>query len=212
MGWESLGQWGEDAIVRMVALERITAAVRSGGTELAAIWVADIGAFARATGRSWAVASANCGRALLADGDEVAEAFIAALSVTGPGLRPYDRARSQLAYGGHLRRSQHRSEARPQLKSALTEFEQLGAGPFIARAANELRASGETARKRDPSTALALTPMELRTAQFAVQSISNRDIAAQLWISPRTVAFHLRNVFTKTGISSRGELGRLRLQ
>ncbi len=85
-------------------------------------------------------------------------------------------------------------------------FEDLNAAPMVARASNELRATGETARKRDPSTALSLTPMELQTAQLAGQGLSNKDIAAQLWISPRTVAFHLRNVFTKTGISSRAEL------
>jgi DNA-binding CsgD family transcriptional regulator len=97
------------------------------------------------------------------------------------------------------------------LRAALSEFEELRAEPYITRAANELRASGETARKRDPSTAAALTPMELQTAQLAAQGLSNKDVAAQLWISPRTVAFHLRNVFTKTGITSRGELGRLDL-
>ena len=118
---------------------------------------------------------------------------------------------TDLAFGEHLRRAQHRTEARPYLRSALHEFEQLGGEPFVARAANELRASGETARKRDPSTALALTPMELQTARLAARNMSNKDIATQLWISPRTVAFHLRNVFTKTGISSRGELGRLGL-
>jgi DNA-binding CsgD family transcriptional regulator/tetratricopeptide (TPR) repeat protein len=200
------------AITRMVSVERITAAIRSGERQLAATWVADVDKFAQATGWSWATAAANHCRALLADGDEAVEWFSAALAIAGPGLRPYDRARAQLAYGEHLRRSQHRTEARAHLKSAMAEFEQLGAEPFIARAANELRASGETARKRDPSTALTLTPMELQTAQLAAQIMSNKDIAAQLWISPRTVAFHLRNVFTKTGISSRGELGRLRLE
>lgn len=199
------------AITRMVAVERITAAVRAGERELAATWVAEISTFAQATCWPWALAAANHGRALLSDGDDAADTFLTALAVTGPGLRPYDRARTNLAYGELMRRAQHRTEARPHLRSALTEFEQLGAEPFIARAANELRASGATARKRDPSTALALTPMELQTAQLAAQSMSNKDIATQLWISPRTVAFHLRNVFTKTGISSRGELGRLGL-
>ena len=75
----------------------------------------------------------------------------------------------------------------------------------------ELRASGETARARDPSTVLTLTPMELRVAQLVSQGLSNKDVAAQCWISPRTVAFHLRNCFTKTGVTSRGELAQLDL-
>ncbi|HEX7715694.1 MAG TPA: helix-turn-helix transcriptional regulator [Marmoricola sp.] len=192
-------------------MERVTAAVRAGEVELAATWLGGMVTFAQVTGWPWAVAAANHGRALLADGDAAGALFLASLALTGPGLRPYDRARTDLAFGEHLRRAQHRTEARPYLRSALHEFEQLGGEPFVARAANELRASGETARKRDPSTALALTPMELQTARLAARNMSNKDIATQLWISPRTVAFHLRNVFTKTGISSRGELGRLGL-
>lgn len=199
------------AITRMVAVERISAAVRAGERELATTWLDEIAAFAQATRWPWAVAGENLGRALLADDDAASSFFRTALGVKGPGLRPFDRARADLAYGEHLRRSQRRTEARPHLRAALNEFETLGAEPFVARAASELRASGETARKRDPSTAVALTPMELQTAQLAAQVMSNKDIAAQLWISPRTVAFHLRNVFTKTGISSRGELGRLDL-
>ena len=74
-------------------------------------------------------------------------------------------------------------------------FEDLGAAPFATRAAQELRASGETARKRDPSTLVDLTPMEAQVARLVVQGLSNKDVAAQLWISPRTVAFHLRGAF-----------------
>ena len=90
-------------------------------------------------------------------------------------------------------------------------FEELSAEPLAARARTELRASGETARKRDPSTRTALTPMEVQVARLVVRGLSNKDVAAQLWISPRTVAFHLRGVFAKHGITSRGELGQLQL-
>ncbi len=83
--------------------------------------------------------------------------------------------------------------------------------PLAERAGQELRASGETARKRDPSTLLTLTPMELKVAQLVASGLSNKDVAAQCWVSPRTVAFHLRNVFAKAGITSRGELARLDL-
>jgi hypothetical protein len=92
--------------------------------------------------------------------------YRAALAPGVEGSRPYDRARTHLAYGELLRRSQHRTQARPHLRAALATFEDLRAEPFIARATTELRASGETARKRNPSTALTLTPMERQTAQL----------------------------------------------
>ena len=126
-------------------------------------------------------------------------------------MRPYDRARTQLAYGELLRRSQRRIDARPHLRLALEIFEDLHAEPLIARATQELRASGETARKRDPSTLVKLTPTELQVARLVSQGMSNKEVAAQCWISPRTVAFHLRNCFIKTGVTSRGELAQLEL-
>ena len=92
---------------------------------------------------------------------------------------------------------------------ALETFGDLAAEPLAERAAAELRASGETARKRDPSTLVQLTPTELRIAQLVSQGMSNKDVAELCWISPRTVAFHLRNVFTKTGVTSRGQLAHL---
>ena len=90
-------------------------------------------------------------------------------------------------------------------------FEDLRLPALAERANQELRASGETARRRDPSTLVALTPTELKIAQLVSAGMSNKDVAAQCWISPRTVAFHLRNVFTKAGITSRGELAQLDL-
>ena len=144
-------------------------------------------------------------------------AFGSALSATDPALakeefqaslvhhaqsdRPYDRARVQLAYGEVLRRNQQRVEARRHLRAALETFADLRATPLVDRASEELRASGETARKRDPSTLVDLTPMELKVAGLVSQGLSNKDVAAQCWISPRTVAFHLRNVFAKTGVT-----------
>ena len=125
--------------------------------------------------------------------------------------RPYDLARTQLAYGEFLRRTNRRVDARPHLRGALERFTDLGAAPLVDRATQELRASGETARKRDPSTLLDLTPMERKVAQLVSTGLSNKDVAAQCWVSPRTVAFHLRNVFTKVGVSSRTELAQLDL-
>ena len=116
-----------------------------------------------------------------------------------------------MAFGEHLRRSRRRVDAREHLRSALETFEDLGATRWAERARQELRASGETARKRDPSTSAALTAQEQHVATLVRQGLNNRDAAAQLFVSPRTVDFHLRNVFTKLGVSSRAELAALEL-
>ena len=197
------------AIRRMAALDRIDAAVRVADREQAAAWVEQLASFATATGWPWALAAVDHGRALLAEVADAPALFDSALHARGG--RPYDRARTHLAYGELLRRSQRRVDARPHLRLALEIFEDLHAEPLIARATQELRASGETARKRDPSTLITLTPMELQVTQLVSQGMSNKEVAAHCWISPRTVAFHLRNCFAKTGVASRGELAQLEL-
>ena len=154
---------------------------------------------------------AALGLAWLAAPAQAPDLFERALAHEAGGDRPYDRARTHLAYGEFLRRSQHRVDARTQLRQALDIFEELHADPLATRAAGELRASGSTARKRDPSTLTKLTPMELQVAQLVTDGMSNKEVAAQCWVSPRTVEFQLRNLFTKTGVSSRGELARLAL-
>jgi DNA-binding CsgD family transcriptional regulator len=181
-------------------------------------WVEDLEPFAAATGWRWASAVVDYGRALVSDPngfDGTSEArgrFESALAAHGDGDgRPYDAARTELAYGELLRRTQRRVESRPHLRSAVEAFADLGAEPLSARAADALRASGESARNRNPSTLVDLTPMERKVATLVSGGLSNKDVAAQCWISPRTVAFHLRNVFTKTGVTSRGELAQLPL-
>jgi DNA-binding CsgD family transcriptional regulator len=197
---------------RLAAVDRIDAAVRAGDREQASTWVAELAPFADGTGWPWALAAVEHGRALLAGPADAPALFDSALAHHAePGARPYDRARTHLAYGELLRRAQHRVDARTHLRAALEIFEDLRAEPLAARAAQELRASGETARKRDPSTQLVLTPMERQVASLVGQGMSNKDVAAQCWVSPRTVAFHLRNIFTKAGVTSRGELARLEL-
>src|SRR5262249_4401563 len=120
--------------------------------------------------------------------------------------RPFDCARSQLLYGEFLRRERRRTDAREQLRAALEIFEQLRAETWAERARVELRATGETARKRDPSTIGDLTPQELQIARLVGEGNSNKEVAAQLFLSPRTVEYHLRKVFVKLGITSRAEL------
>ena len=100
-------------------------------------------------------------------------------------------------------------ESREHLRAAFAGFEALGAEPWAERAAAELRASGETARKRDPSTIDQLTPQELQIVRFVAEGLSNKEVAAQLYLSPRTIDYHLRNVFAKLGITSRTQLAHL---
>jgi DNA-binding NarL/FixJ family response regulator len=123
---------------------------------------------------------------------------------------PFWRARIELSYGEHLRRSRQRSRARNHLRSAWETFDSLGITPWAERAQAELRASGETARKRTIDTIYHLTPQELQIAELVRDGASNPDIAAQLFLSRRTVEYHLRKVYMKLGISARGELAQLR--
>ena len=125
--------------------------------------------------------------------------------------RPFDKARTQLAYGELLRRSGRRVEARELIRASLHTFEDLSAGPWTDRATRELRASGESARKRDASTVLDLTPQELQVVRLVRQGLSNRDVAARLFVSPRTVEYHLSHAYQKLGVRSRGELATLAL-
>jgi DNA-binding CsgD family transcriptional regulator len=205
-----LGALRVPALQRMAIVDRMEAAVRADARDQARAWVTELTTFAENTNHAWALADVHLGRALTAeDPAEALESFEGALGHFAQASRPFDLARTRLAYGELLRRSGRRVDARGHLRSALETFIDLGASPLITRTTQELRASGETARRRDPSTLLDLTPMERKVAQLVGTGMSNKDVAAQCWVSPRTVAFHLRNVFTKLGISSRTELARL---
>ena len=162
--------------------------------------------------KDWATAFPNRARlALVArclalvDGAAADRHFEQALELAD-ALSPFDSARSELLYGEWLRRHRRRVDARPHLRAALAAFQQLGVAPWEERARSELRASGETARKRDPASRDRLTPQELQIARLVAGGMSNPDVAAQLFLSPRTIDYHLRKVFTKLGVSSRGEL------
>jgi DNA-binding CsgD family transcriptional regulator len=119
---------------------------------------------------------------------------------------PFERARTELCFGERLRRARRRREARGHLRSAGATFERLAAEPWAARAATELRATGETVRRRDPTADEELTPQELQIAIHAAEGKSNREIGAALFLSPRTVEFHLTRVYRKLNIHSRAEL------
>ena len=198
-------------VARMATADLVDTAVRAGEPALALGWVDDLVGYAEGTRRPWALATVAYGRAMTAREVDRESLFQDALAQFDVARRPLDAARVQLSYGEWLRRGQRRVDARRHLRRALETFEDLRLPVLSERANQELRASGETARKRDPSTLVALTPTELKIAQLVSAGMSNKDVAAQCWISPRTVAFHLRNVFTKAGITSRGELAQLDL-
>jgi DNA-binding CsgD family transcriptional regulator len=161
--------------------------------------------------RTWTQVVARRSRALISQGEEAERHYQAALGVDGIGELPFEVARTELLYGEWLRRARRRADARPHLRTALELFERLGAVPWAGRARAELRASGETARKRDPGTSEQLTPQERQVARLAAQGSSNRKIADQLFLSWHTVGYHLHKVYAKLGITSRAELQKLDL-
>jgi DNA-binding NarL/FixJ family response regulator len=126
--------------------------------------------------------------------------------------RPFDRPRVHLAYGEHLRRNGRRMEAREQLRAALDGFDEIGAQHWAERTRRELQATGETARRRTPDAITQLTPQELQIARLVAEGLTNKEVAAQLFLSPRTIDAHLRAVFAKLGITSRRELPALGLR
>jgi len=198
-------------VKNMSALDRIEAAARAGRADQVGEWADELATLADLTGAPWAMASAAHARALLAVGPEAQALFERALDAHSRSPRRADRARTELAFGEFLRRARRRVDAREHLRAALETFEDLGAARWATRARHELRASGETSRKRDSGTAVDLTPQERHVAELVRQGLSSRDAAAQLFLSPRTIDFHLRNVFTKLGVSSRAELAALDL-
>jgi len=142
--------------------------------------------------------------------DDGSPHFERALELHGDS-RPFERARTELCYGEALRRARRRVDARGPLREALDLFEGMSAEPWAARAERELRATGETSRRRDPSTADQLTPQEFAICRLVAEGLTNREIGARLFLSARTVEYHLYKVFPKLGIASRVELARLEL-
>ena len=194
------------------ALDRVEAAIRAGDREAARAFLDAFEPWAESSGVAWPRAVVLHCRALLSEDEIEAERlFAAALGEHAAAGRPFELARTELAYGEFLRRARQRVEARVHLGAALDRFEGLGAALWAEKARVELRASGQTARKRDPSTRADLTEQELQIARFVAEGHTNREVAAQLFLSPRTIDFHLRNVFKKLGISSRTALARLDL-
>jgi DNA-binding CsgD family transcriptional regulator len=191
------------------APDLVEAAARAGQPEIAKAALARFSAWADYVPTRWPAAVAARSRGLLSAGKAADEHFEAALELHADAELPLQQARTQLLYGEHLRRALRKSDARPHLRAATAAFEAVGASPWANRARSELRATGETARRRDPSTIDQLTPQELQIARYVSEGATNREVAAKLFLSPKTVEYHLHKVFTKLGIGSRAELGRL---
>jgi DNA-binding NarL/FixJ family response regulator len=143
--------------------------------------------------------------AILADDAEAEQSFQAAIASGAAGW-PFFSARAKLAFGAWLRRQRRAAESRLPLRQAAETFDALGQLNRAAQARRELRASGETARRRAPEAWAQLTPQELQVAQLAAEGLSNKEVAERLYLSTRTVGTHLYRLFPKLGITSRAEL------
>jgi DNA-binding CsgD family transcriptional regulator len=189
-----------------VMAEVIEAAVRAGTPEVGADTHRRLMAMTRASGTDWALGIAARSEALLAEDQQAEELYVEAVDRLGRSRISVDLARAHLLYGEWLRRLRRRVDARRQLRTAHDLFSDFGMEAFAARAARELLATGEHARKRTVETRGDLTPQEAHIARLARDGLSNAEIGAQLYISKHTVEYHLGKVFAKLGINSRTKL------
>jgi DNA-binding CsgD family transcriptional regulator len=187
-------------------VELIEAGVRSGATDATAAALDRLSGRTQASGTDWALGIEAGSRALLSDGRDAEPLYREAVERLAHSRGVVHLARAQLLYGEWLRRENRRVDAREQLRAAHDRFDQIGAEAFAERARRELLATGETAPKRSVETRDVLTPQEAQIARMASDRQTNPEIGAKLFISPRTVEYHLRKVFTKLDISSRKEL------
>jgi DNA-binding CsgD family transcriptional regulator len=186
--------------------ELIEAASRTGQTRLAAATLARLAEATSVSQTDWGQGIYARSRALLSDGQDAERWYREAIDrLSRTGFRP-ELARANLLYGEWLRRERRRAEARAQLRTAHEMFAATGMQAFAERARRELRATGETARTRAAATHGELTPQEAQIARLARSGLSNPQISAQLFLSPRTVQYHLGNIFTKLEITSRRQL------
>lgn len=188
----------------------VDAAVRGGARAAAEDAVAALPLWAHFDAPQLLALVARC-RGLVADGPEAERHLAEAVELHALTDSRFELARSRLLLGEAMRRNRRRTQARPQLRAALEAFEHVGAAPWADRAAAELRATGETTRRRDVSTLDQLTPQELQISARVGEGETNKQIAAGLFLSPRTIDYHLRNVFSKLRITSRAELMRLQI-
>ncbi len=192
-----------DGTVNWVLPELIEAAVRCERLELAVDAVSQLSATTRPSGTDWALGIEARSRALLSDGASAESLYREAIERLGRTRVRGEHARAHLLYGEWLRRRGRRVDARERLRAAHELFTEMGMDGFAGRARHELQATGETVRKRRAESRGELTPQEEHIARLARDGLTNAEIGSQLFLSPRTVEWHLKKVFTKLGISSR---------
>jgi DNA-binding CsgD family transcriptional regulator len=186
--------------------ELIEAGVRSDATEATAGALDRLSERTQASGTDWALGIEAGSRALLSDGPAAEPLYREAIERLERSRGVVHVARAHLLYGEWLRRENRRVDAREQLRTAYETFGRIGAEGFAERARRELSATGETVRRLTVETRDLLTPQEAQIARLAGQGQSNPEIGAELFISPRTVEYHLHKVFSKLGVRSRKEL------
>jgi DNA-binding CsgD family transcriptional regulator len=186
---EAAARTGKPCIIVGDALARLTEATQGGGTDFG------LGIEARS-------------RALLSEAEAAEGPYREAIDRLSRARRRPDLARAHLLYGEWLRRQRRRRDARGQLRTAFSMFDAMGMEAFAGRARAELRATGERARPRGPGAPEGLTAQEEQIAWLVAEHLSNREIAARLFISASTVEYHLRKIFRKLGVSSRTQLAR----
>ena len=206
----ALGLYEDDAphLVNYVLPDLVEAAARCGETGIAEAALGRLAERAAAAGTPQALGLLARSRALLADDADAEPLYAEAIEHLRQCQARPQLARAHLVYGEWLRRQRRRRDAREQLRTAHEMFTSMGAGAFAERARVELLATGERARQRVIGTEDELTPQEAQIARLVSEGDSNRDIAAQLFLSPSTVDYHLRKVFRKTGVTSRTQLAR----
>jgi DNA-binding CsgD family transcriptional regulator len=191
------------------AAELVEAAARCGERELATRALARVAQTARASATEWALGMEARSAALLCDGDAAEGLYREAIVRLGRTRIRVQLARAHLLYGEWLRREHRRLEARGQLRAALEMFNAMGVEAFAGRAERELGATGERVRRRSVELRYELTAQEAQVARLARDGLSNAEIGERLFISRHTVAYHLRKVFSKLGITSRNQLARV---
>jgi DNA-binding CsgD family transcriptional regulator len=191
----------EEPMIVPWAPDLVEAYVRAGRTE-------DARAMAAVLERQAAAAGTATTGALLARcrgmvDDDFDAAFAEALALDDQRPMPFERARALLSFGRRLHRARRRAEARDRLRQALAGFERIGTAAWAAQAQGELRAAGARRRAAHDDS---MTPQELRVAAAVSRGASNREIAAELFLAPKTVEFHLRQIYRKLGVGSRAQL------
>jgi DNA-binding CsgD family transcriptional regulator len=205
---ERVCEYDDIGVLGWSLAELIEAAVRSGQPERASDALKRLSETTRASGTDWALGTEARSRALLSDGETAESCYREAIERLGRTRMRPALARAHLLYGEWLRRENRRRDARAELRTAYDLFTTMGIEAFAERTWRELLATGDTVRKRKVETASELTAQEAHIVRLAVDGRTNTEIGAQLFLSTRTVEWHLGKVYSKLGVGSRRELRR----